>query len=290
MPARAARRPPEAERGRKRRDLSRRSRADVQEPRALRRDRLARELPRRACEQALERGCVQVGPGLREQRRRAGDDRRRGARAADARVAGRAVLGLAGIGGQEADAGRDEVRLHEPVEREPAGRERRDTALRGARLGARSTDRHQHCPSRGELVGELLAERRRQPDDRDGDAVVEADPAARKRVAVEHDGRGARLRGLRRCIARVVARRDESSAPRDEAHPALREELVQARRRALRQLGGPEARNAQRTASDPSSARRLRRAARGGRRGRRARRAPRRARTQRSPGDRPRRR
>ena len=63
-------------------------------------DRLPRQRPRRPCEQAFQAGGVELGPGLREQRRRAGDDADDGARATDARVAGGAVFGLAGIGGR----------------------------------------------------------------------------------------------------------------------------------------------------------------------------------------------
>ena len=167
VPRRAA----EAERRRQRRGLVRargaRGRAGR---RPARRPIRAAAASRRAGEQALERGRVEVGPRLGQQRRRAGDDRGRGARSADARVARRAVLGLARVGGQQPDAGRDEIRLHEAVEREPARRERRDaTARRPARsaLAVLSDD-------------ERLSARRRAPasrrrptasgtlDDRDG--------------------------------------------------------------------------------------------------------------------------
>ena len=84
---------------------------------------------RRADQQAVERARTERRPRLREQRRGAGDGRGGGARAVDGDEARRAVRVHARVGGREADARRDEVGLHAPVEREAGGGEARDAAV-----------------------------------------------------------------------------------------------------------------------------------------------------------------
>ena len=81
---------------------------------------LALELSGASDEEPAELAGRHVRSGVGEERGRAGDDSRGGARAGGGREARRAVAGAACVRGREPDAGCDEVRLHTPVEDEAA--------------------------------------------------------------------------------------------------------------------------------------------------------------------------
>ena len=137
-------------------------------------------------------------------------------RSANAR---RAVGVRARIGGVEGDARREEVGLGPAVEREAAGRKRRDAARTAGSGAPRRAERGGH---RDPAVEAAIRARGAPPGSRRSARrpLVEAEPAAgRRRAAVEQDGRGTGGRGTSGGGEPAARPSDERRATRHEAGP-----------------------------------------------------------------------
>ena len=131
------------------------------------------------------------------------------------------------------DTGRDEIRLHEPVEREPARGEGRNAtpAVQLLRLGR--AERRERLPPTVELREQAPPDGLGNAHDRHRRRLLEADPTARQHVAEENDSPRAGLRCLGRRIPGIGPRRHERRLTGDEAEALLVEELREPRRRVL---------------------------------------------------------
>ena len=179
----------------------------------------------RCREQAAQRHGVEPRPRLREQRGRAGGRRSARARAVDAGEARRSLVVLAGVGGRDPDAGRDELGLDPAVERESARRERGDAA--GPGWAASSPARSRLRVGSGLLRGERRERAaRRARDDGDVERRVDAERSCGERRA-EEDDRCRPPAPPARVVGGAVARADSAAFPATRRVAAGVEEVGQ---------------------------------------------------------------
>src|SRR5207237_3738780 len=113
-----------------------------------------------------------------------------GTRAGDRPVGGAAVLGHGGLGRHQGHARPEHVRTHAPVERQALRRERRHLAGRAVPDGRGGAERQRRLLATREGLQRRPRDVGGDGDDRDGDALVEAEPAGGDLRAVEDDGGG----------------------------------------------------------------------------------------------------